>query len=32
MKYLMVLPVLIMLILEQRRVVQVATRRLHRTN
>jgi len=31
MKYLMVLPVLILLILEQKRVVQVATRRLRRT-
>jgi hypothetical protein len=31
MKYLMILPVLIMLMLEQKRVVQVATRRLRRT-
>jgi hypothetical protein len=32
MKYLMILPVLVMLILEQKRVVQVATRRLRKAS
>ncbi len=31
MKYLIILPVLIMLVLEQKRVIQVATRRLRST-
>ncbi len=30
MKYLMILPVLVMLMLEQKRVIQIATRRLRR--